>query len=264
MDTKGSEIEAKEKCNELSSTLITIGSLSEQKFFENLVQKHNTLSDRVWIGLEWIDNTFKWIDGSDVKGFDNWDKNADKKGDNKCVQMAIKGSDIGKWSDDECNTKYLMACEKKQNNGNDMQQQINSLNKIVNTLSLEVIPIGFLYTQLPEQSSPQQLWPSLQWTEVTKQYAGYFLRAEGNGSLPFGQTQQDNAPHLLEIKYHYKDNYDSLEGKTITLKPNDWTDMMSGDMYVPSDHKLMHWNMHMSGGEVRPKNVAIKMWKRTK
>ena len=42
---------------------------------------------------------------------------------------------------------------------------------------------------------------SLQWTEVTKQYAGLFFRAEGSGSLPFGQTQPAKQSWITEISY---------------------------------------------------------------
>ena len=143
-------------------------------------------------------------------------------------------------------------------NKNVIQQDITSLK------TSSQIPIGFLYTQLAEQSSPQQLWPSLQWTEVTQQYAGLFFRAEGSGSLPFGQTQQDNAPHLVDIKYHYQDYTGQLEGKIVNMKTGEWNDVISGDMFAGSSHKLMHWNMHISEGDVRPKNMAIKIWKRTK
>ena len=76
---------------------------------------------------------------------------------------------------------------------------------------LTVIPIGFLYTQFPEQSSPQQLWPSLQWTEVTQQYAGLFFRAEGSGSLPFGQTQPSNQSWISDI-WTYSQNADNEYG----------------------------------------------------
>ena len=172
MDTKGSVDEGKVECSKLdmSSTLITIGSLNEQKFIEKLVQKYNTLSDRVWIGLEWNDNSFKWMDGSDNK-YENWDKNAVKNGNNKCVQMSSSNFGLGKWTDDDCARKYLVVCQKRQSSKTVMLQQIYNLTKIVEHLSLEVIPIGFLYTQLRQQPSPQNLWPSLQWIDVTQQYS---------------------------------------------------------------------------------------------
>ena len=262
LDRKGSVDEAKGNCSELDerSTLITIESLNEQKFIENLVQKHNTLSDRVWIGLEWNDNTFKWMDGSDVKyenrgEYSNYFRNKDMRV-NRCFQMSTIGKNLGKWSDDYCGENYLMACQKRQASINNFQidlyshksrlesleaskrkfeqdtvfenqiidsietsqnnfqidlhsqkSRIDSLEAIKTKLEEDIIslekssmPIGFLYTQFPEQSSPQQLWPSLQWTEVTQQYAGLFFRAEGNGSLPFGQIQNDNAPHLISVE----------------------------------------------------------------
>ena len=172
LDTKGSVDEGKVQCSKLdmSSTLITIGSLNEQKFIEKLVQKYNTLSDRVWIGLEWSDNSFKWMDGSDNK-YENWDENAVKNGNNKCVQISSSNFELGKWYDDDCTRKYLMVCQKRQSSKTVMLQQIYNLTKIVEHLSLEVIPIGFLYTQLRQQPSPQNLWPLLQWIDVTQQYS---------------------------------------------------------------------------------------------
>ena len=247
-----------------SSTLITIGSLNEQKFIEKLVQKYNTLSDRVWIGLEWNDNTFKWMDGSNGS-YENWDENADKNGNNKCVQMAINGVSFGKLSDDDCNRKYLTVCQKKQSSKTVFQYQLNNLTKIVEKLSLEVIPIGFLYTQLPDQSSPQQLWPSLQWTEVTQQYAGLFFRAEGSGSLPFGQTQPSNQSWISDIwswsqnAYKENGNYEL----DIGLKEGEWTRFYPGSKF-PNWPMFYSLRFYTTSAEVRPKNTAIKIWKRVK
>jgi hypothetical protein len=60
------------------------------------------------------------------------------------------------------------------------QDEINNLKK--NLSSPGDIPIGFLYTQLPNQTSPVELWPNMKWTEVTQQYFGLFFRAEGGHS----------------------------------------------------------------------------------
>ena len=116
LERKGSVDEAKGNCSELDerSTLITIGSLNEQKFIEKLVQKYNTLSDRVWIGFEWNDNTFKWMDGSQInynnKGeYSNYFINQGQRV-NRCFQMSTIGTNLGKWNDDFCDENYLMAC----------------------------------------------------------------------------------------------------------------------------------------------------------
>ena len=340
MERKGSANETKRNCSELdeSSTLITIESLNEQKFIEKLVQKYNTLSDRVWIGLEWNDNTFKWMDGSDVS-YENWDENAVKNGINKCVQMSISNSDLGNWTDDVCTRKYLMACQKKQASKNNMQKDLSNLTRIIGShqsrlesleagkLKLDqdiisenniieshgsrldsldsdrnsmkadrsslkdssmpsqnnfqidlnnhqsrlrsiekaIIPIGFLYTQLPNQSSPQQLWPSLQWTEVTQQYAGLFFRAEGSGSLPFGQTQPSNQSWISNI-WTWSNNADNENGGyplDIGLKEGEWTKLYPGSkfQYRPMFYYL---KFYTTSAEVRPKNTAIKIWKRVK
>ena len=69
------------------------------------------------------------------------------------------------------------------------------MSDIIDNLSKQqgsLIPMGFLYTQLPEQSTPQELWPDMVWAEVTQKYAGLFFRAEGKNSEPFGKIQQAN------------------------------------------------------------------------
>ena len=45
--------------------------------------------------------------------------------------MAIVGSEVGKWSDDECSRKYLMACQKKQANNNNLEKQLSNHAKII-------------------------------------------------------------------------------------------------------------------------------------
>ena len=276
MDEKGSVNETKRNCSEFdeSSTLITIGSLNEQKFIEKLVKKYNTLSDRVWIGLEWSDNTFKWMDGSDNK-YDNWDENTVKNGNNKCIQMSIIGSEFGKWTDDDCSRKYLMACQKKLANKNNLEKDLTNHTKIIESqqsrldkLEKSSIPIGFLYTQFPSMSSPRRLWPSLQWTEVTYQYAGLFFRAVGRGSLPFGQTQQADQSSITYIE---TDDGITTERKSFfgceIWKGNSRKNVPLDDWaaYKCEGNKITKFNIqdfYTTRAEVRPKNTAIKIWKR--
>ena len=139
-----------------------------------------------------------------------------------------------------------------------MQQDILTLKK-------STIPIGFLYTQLPDQSSPQQLWPSLQWTEVTQQYAGLFFRAEGSGSLPFGQTQPSNQSWISDI-WTWSLTADNENGPyplDIGLKEGEWTRLKPADKFqgLPMFYYL---SFYTTSAEVRPKNTAIKIWKRVK
>ena len=268
LDRKGSVDEAKGNCSELDerSTLITIESLNEQKFIENLVQKHNTLLDRVWIGLEWNDNTFKWMDGSDVKyenrgEYSNYFRNKDMRV-NRCFQMSTIGKNLGKWSDDYCGENYLMACQKKQASPSNFQIDLYSQKSRLEFIEQSTIPIGFLYTQFPSQSSPQQLWPSLQWTEVTQSYAGLFFRAEGGNSSSYGQLQLASSPGLSRIYQEKDPNGWFANDNIIDVEQVKPTVNLGTGMWINSNDKLS-LSFLVSNEEVRPINKAIKIWKRT-
>ena len=152
MESKGTEVEAKGKCSQLdnSSTLITIGSQSEQQFVTKLLSNYSSDSVWVWIGLEYVNNGFKWMDGSD-KGYENWDENAIKDGTEKCVQLSLSPTNLSKWSDDNCNKKYLIACQTKQLSENILQQQINNLTSQVKNLTSKNINLTFLVNNLISQ-----------------------------------------------------------------------------------------------------------------
>ena len=267
LSIKGTQSEAKNNCSAIDSTLITIGSEKEEKFLSTLLAKYRGIAGNVWIGLEYVGNNFTWIDGNDMS-YQNWDENAVKDGINKCVDMVTYESDFGKWIDDNCNKKYLIACQKKQDTKTVLSQQVKNLTNVIEKLEIKVnimIPIGFLYTQLPEQSSPQQLWPSLQWTEVTQQYAGLFFRAEGSGSLPFGQTQPSNQSWISDI-WSWSQNADKEDGRypfNIGLKEGEWTSLYPAPKFqrLPMFYYL---SFYTTSAEVRPKNTAIKIWKRVK
>ena len=96
-------MEAKGNCSQLesSSTLITIQSKEEQNFLSNRLKDYKNISNNVWIGLEFVDKAFQWMDGKELK-FEKWDENAIKDGNNKCVQMSLGQSELGKWTDDLC------------------------------------------------------------------------------------------------------------------------------------------------------------------
>ena len=358
LDKKGTQFEAKNNCSAIDSTLINIESEKEQMFLSSHLAKYRGIAGNVWIGLEYVGNNFTWIDGNDMS-YQNWDENAVKDGINECVDMLTTESNLGKWMDDRCTRKYLMACQKKQASINNFQidfysrksrlesleasnkkleqdtvvknqiidnhqsrldsigtsqnnfqadldsqkSRLESLeasnkkleqdtvvkNQIIdnhqsrldsleiikrkleqNIISLEKssIPIGFLYTQLPKQSSPQQLWPSLQWTEVTQQYAGLFFRAEGGESLLNGQIQHDNAPHLFRVDGYNNKNFSTPN--SIYTQIGKYSEYIyTGDDYRPEikgvNQTVYYHNLafYISGGEVRPKNMATKIWKRT-
>lgn len=113
LNTKGTEAEAKAKCSQLdNSTLITIDSEDEQNYLNEHLKSFRNVSDNVWIGLEYVSNSFEWMDGTDYK-YQNWGENAIINGNNKCAQMSLTESELGKWTDDDCSRKHLIVCQKK-------------------------------------------------------------------------------------------------------------------------------------------------------
>lgn len=74
-----------------------------------------------------------------------------------------------------------------------LQSKNSNLNRMDSAQQIiqDVIPIGFIYTQLPFQKSSEMIWPWAAWQEITSNYSGYFFRAEGGNSEPFGKAQAD-------------------------------------------------------------------------
>ena len=149
------------------------------------------------------------------------------------------------------------------------KSRIDSLEAIKTKLEEDIIslkkssiPIGFLYTQFPEQSSPQQLWPSLRWTEVTQQYAGLFFRAEGGNSSLYGELQLASAPRLSRIVQQKNPGSFLANDNTINVKPGKPTlDIYTG--MWPGDYDMFSMSFLVSNDEVRPINKAVRIWKRT-
>lgn len=63
-------------------------------------------------------------------------------------------------------------------------KKIQKINSIFASPSLDVaLPIGFVYTQYPNQASPATLFPDFTWTEIN--YGGAFFRASGGDAASF-------------------------------------------------------------------------------
>ena len=212
--------------------------------------------------------------------YQNWGENAIKDGNSKCVQMSLAKSDLGKWTDDLCQKKYLMVCQKKQTTKTVLSEEIRNITKFIGKqqatiekqgeliekqqVEIEsIIPLGFLYTQLPRQLTPQQLWPHINWIEVTKEYAGLFFRAEGGRSEKFGVTQASNQTWISNLRYGYA-NYDAkMIASTFKDKIIEIFQQGVWNNANPNDEKLfLNLDFFITEGETRPINTAIKIWKR--
>ena len=126
------------------------------------------------------------------------------------------------------------------------QAQINS-----------IIPIGMMYIQYPYQASPTLLWPSMGWTDVTQQYSGLFFRAEGDGSGSFGSVQEANQKWISKFELIGLDGPAGNTGPTISgdMNKNSWTTLHAKGV-------LDYIRLFTTGGDVRPRNTAIKIWKK--
>ena len=222
-----------------------------------------------WIGMKYNGKEYKWVDGMDTQ-FDNWSDEAVRVGVDPCAKMSLLGGMIGKWVDSSCKSKALIVCQRKPEiNLNLLKDIIQNMSNIIDKQQGQIsslIPMDFLYTQLPNQSSPEQLWSYFIWTEVTEQYSGLFFRAEGSGSELFGEIQQANHSWISEIggRCH---NWNYGQGKDYTL--DDYRSSYSLKVNQPKifscpgkSNAIHSLSLFTSTREVRPKNTAIKIWKR--
>jgi hypothetical protein len=169
--------------------------------------------------------------------------------------MLAEGSSVGKWVDEPCKKNNLIVCQKMQ------IWSLSQMQKSFLEFRKNPVPIGFIYVQLPSQPEPKTLWPTIEWENVSPDYAGHFFRAEGGDASTFGAIQKDNSPRLIRVTQHCCDNYTSIvdvhadgsESRTIPNGPN-----------INNGNGFLLFSVTVSGGEVRPINQAVRIWKRTK
>ncbi len=244
--------DAEKTCHqqESSSSLISIRSFEEQEFISNLLFKTHKVVDNIWIGAKYT-NKFKWTDDSDLV-FTYWAEGSPKNKTDRCIQLNSDENSVGKWSDVFCNKKNLVVCQKMQT------WSLFQLQKVLLNTIKNPFPIGFIYVQLPNEKSPTEIWPWMTWNDVSSAYAGVFFRVDGGGSATFGQTQEENSPRLIRVR---------------TLNPppsyiNDIQVYANGTetQAIPTgfagSNPLYSLAFTVSGGEVRPRNMAFRVWKR--
>lgn len=234
--------------------MLSIDVEGKQKFVEKFL-KSNSVVDNVWLGLKYVDKTYQWADGTKYR-FNNWEISSMKNSTSYCVQLETETSNFGLWSSESCSKKNLVICEKTQ------VWSLAKLQSVVMKLVKEdTVPIGFIYMQLYNQDQPTVVWPGTEWEDVSPQYAGLFFRVEGGDAADFKATepQEADSPRLVGMRI-ITSHDDKPE---ITLEANDLYDEV-----LSIDGSLQHtgWELQakVSKAEVRPRNRAVKIWKRTK
>jgi len=269
---------AEKSCNEQenSSNLVIIRSKDEQDFLSNLLFKTHKIIDNVWIGVKFTNNKFKLIDDSELS-FANWGQGSPRNETDYCVQMQSDESSIGQWIDEPCAKKNLVVCQKMQfwsssrlqnillqvrKEFQDITKHLNTsldeAQKEINNFKQNPVPIGFIYVQLPSQPEPKSLWANVEWKDVTADYAGLFFRAEGENASPFGVIQEENAPRLIHVK---RVEFQPSANEINILSNGALSAIIDSDHTIKTDRGLQ---FTVSGGEVRPRNKAMRIWKREK
>lgn len=249
---------AEEKCQqgqlgEDEPSLGLIKTNAEQKFVSNYVFNVLGVTDGVWIGARRIDNetNFLWNDETDVvhanwaSGFPTDDERRE------CVRIVsdlTRGPRNGDWMDTTCSARNLVLCQKLQN------WSLVDIRKQLLDVREKMIPIGFIYTELPGHPTPSKLWPYLQWQEISESFAGDFFRVVGQGSEPFGIAQDECAPRLSQLPA----GSNFANGITFTgHSKGSESDNLKGVGQVKSETLF-----HMTDCEIRPQNQAVRVWKR--
>ena len=123
--------------------------------------------------------------------------------------------------------------------------------------------------QIPNEKSPNEIWPELKWLDISDSYAGVFFRVEGGKSAQFGQVQDENVPRLDTFMMDRNDSPENNSGQPYCGQYHCDNDIpkYGNSTWIwigKCDSGVNRWvKFHSSDGEIRPKNMAIKVWKRT-
>ncbi len=267
--------DAEKICAANDSKLINIHFHDDQTFFENYLFTKKSVVDNVWLGakndsIAAHQHVFHWSDGSNLT-FTNWASGYPKvRTTDSCVQMNANDDLKGKWSNEPCAKKNLVVCEKAQT------WSLKKLQALVVQTMQNPVPFGFIYVQLPKEKSPQEIWPWMSWTDVSSTYDSVFFRVAGSkGAAAFGDIQEEFSPYIDEVnsldclssptnnchQYEFEDHLQVSRSGGLTK----YVRTANGYNYGKSPDKVYvgALNFHTAAGEVRPRNMAVKVWKRT-
>lgn len=284
--------EAERICEKENSTLISIESEQEQKFLVDYLFNFRKVVDSVWLGAKRTivqnNSVFKWIDDYEFS-YTNWEAgHPTNQIGRDCVQMnsqfdlyqqkssldIVQNDFAGKWLDVPCQKKNLVVCQiiptwsistiqrtllLERKELKKVKKQLVEQQSIIDRFEKSSIPINFTYFQLPNQLEPKSLWPNIDWEDVSSKYTGLFIRVEGGNSAEFGIIQEENAPRVTEVSANWSSAHDY--NCKVTLIKGEWSQKLyTGG--VSGDNTVIQ--LYTTSGEVRPRNMAIRIWRRTK
>ena len=96
------------------------------------------------------------------------------------------------------------------------------------------------------------------WEEVSSYYSGVFFRVVGGNATKFGEIQEDNVPHVVGVNTGYAGKISGNRTDNNILPIGNWSDW---SYTGASEGTTRYTRFRTSGGEVRPKNMAVRVWK---
>lgn len=259
--------DAEKACAANNSELVSIRFLNEEKFLENYLFKQKTVVDNVWLGAKNTSNSiqhhdFYWKNGKNLS-FSNWANGYPKNhSTDTCVQVEADEDVRGKWSNVPCTRKNAVVCEKAQTWTLSKMQSL-----LVQTMQ-NPVPLGFIFVQLPNEKSPLDFWPWMIWTDISSSFNGVFFRvANGGNAGSFGEIQEEDSPYLKEVDYGscFADDCNAFATGATLSRAGGWSKNVFTNPRAKYDSNGQAGllKFYIEGGEVRPKNMAVKVWKRT-
>jgi hypothetical protein len=195
------------------------------------------------------------------------------------------GPSNGEWTDIPCRKRNLVVCQKVQNwtvvriqenlmkairemkAVSEESRQMKAVAASVLASLQTLIPVGFVYVEMSGQRQPKQLWPTFEWADVSADYGGLFFRVLGNDSAPFGTIQEPSAPRLVAVDRQDTSGCTSL---CPVKADGEWSGSVSASEGYTGynsygsrgSYVSRSLRFKVSNDEVKPRNQAIRVWKR--
>lgn len=265
--------EAVELCRSAdpAASLLNIQTAAEQTYLEKYIFGELRLFNSVWLGKRSFFNAggnYTLLNETNIL-YSNWAKgNPSDQATRECTQMlADHHAEVtGSWVSVRCEQKGAVVCQrlqswslpKYQDNLLKTMMEMDELKKVGS------VPVGFVYVQLPKEASPAKIWPRFAWKDISAVYAGIFFRVLGEESADFGAFQNESSPRLTRVSL-MPNSTETMNLLLDSVKPGEWSRGVSVKTpfyHSQKDDDSIYLQFYVSNKEVRPKNMAIKVWKR--
>jgi len=244
----------------LEPSLPIIMEVDYQEFILNELILKEDLYDNIWLGLKFdeANDGFHWIGGRGMV-YQNWAPGFPREMNDtdRCVEIRPPNNILQSpsfWYDVPCRKRNLVVCQKKPS------WTIDEISKELVELRKQIIPVGFIYTQPPFGQAPGDIWPALKWADISSEANGLFFRTTGEAAGEWGEVQEDCAPRIYWVETASGD-WPTNGG---AIPKNGWSVWFRTGQYGSHSNGYIPYRTRFQSAdcEVRPKNLAVKLWKR--